>query len=106
MLDACGVARPASSIESLHEHNEAARVAELVERVAAGQTVALVSDAGTPLVSDPGYLLVRAARQAGLKTAVMFGPLLPFISVLPAMSAIRFDGMTATRVLRSRTLPL
>ena len=51
---------------SYHEHNEAARTPKLVERLAAGENVALVSDAGTPLVSDPGYRLVSAAREAGI----------------------------------------
>src|SRR5688572_6836744 len=51
---------------SYHEHNEAARARELVERMVSGQDVAIVSDAGTPLVSDPGYRLVRAAVDAGI----------------------------------------
>jgi 16S rRNA (cytidine1402-2'-O)-methyltransferase len=51
---------------SLHEHNEAARIAPLVSRLESGDDVALVSDAGTPLVSDPGYRLVAAVREAGL----------------------------------------
>ena len=46
---------------SYHDHNEEARARELIERLRAGDDVALVSDAGTPLVSDPGYRLVRAA---------------------------------------------
>ena len=50
---------------SLHEHNERARAREMVERIRAGATVALVSDAGTPLVSDPGYALVRACVECG-----------------------------------------
>jgi 16S rRNA (cytidine1402-2'-O)-methyltransferase len=51
---------------SYHEHNEAVRTPKLVERLAAGENIALVSDAGTPLVSDPGYRLVSAAREAGM----------------------------------------
>ena len=50
----------------LHEHNETARIPELVSRLRAGARIALVSDAGTPLVSDPGYRLVRAAIAAGI----------------------------------------
>jgi 16S rRNA (cytidine1402-2'-O)-methyltransferase len=50
----------------LHEHNESARIPELVEKLRAGARLALVSDAGTPLVSDPGYRLVRAAIAAGI----------------------------------------
>lgn len=52
--------------EALHEHNEIARVPALVERLQAGAAIALISDAGTPLLSDPGFPLVRAAREAGL----------------------------------------
>jgi 16S rRNA (cytidine1402-2'-O)-methyltransferase len=51
---------------SYHEHNEAGRAADLVSRMLAGQSVALVSDAGMPLVSDPGYRLVRAAIENGI----------------------------------------
>ena len=62
---------------SYHEHNEAARVAELVPRLAAGERVALVSDAGLPGISDPGGRLVRAALDAGVA-----------VSVLPGASAV------------------
>ena len=58
---------------AVHQHNEAARAAELVERMRAGQTVALVSDAGMPLVSDPGARVVRAAIDAGLPVTVVPG---------------------------------
>ena len=50
----------------LHEHNETARIPAVLERLRAGALIALVSDAGTPLVSDPGYRLVRAAIEAGV----------------------------------------
>ena len=59
---------------SYHEHNEASRVAELVPRLAAGERVALVSDAGLPGVSDPGARLVRAALEAGVPVTVLPGP--------------------------------
>jgi 16S rRNA (cytidine1402-2'-O)-methyltransferase len=59
---------------SYHEHNEAARVAELVPRLEAGERIALVSDAGMPLVSDPGARLVRAAIDAGVPVTVLPGP--------------------------------
>jgi 16S rRNA (cytidine1402-2'-O)-methyltransferase len=59
---------------SYHEHNEAARVAELLPRLEAGDRVALVSDAGMPLVSDPGARLVRAALDAGIAVTVIPGP--------------------------------
>src|SRR5687768_6225011 len=54
------------SLVALHEHNEEALAQRVVARLAAGESLALVSDAGTPLVSDPGYRLVRAARAAGV----------------------------------------
>ncbi|HEY2543943.1 MAG TPA: 16S rRNA (cytidine(1402)-2'-O)-methyltransferase [Gaiellaceae bacterium] len=58
---------------SYHEHNEAARTAELLPRIEAGETVALVSDAGMPGVSDPGARIVRAALDAGLPVTVLPG---------------------------------
>jgi 16S rRNA (cytidine1402-2'-O)-methyltransferase len=59
---------------SYHEHNERRRARELVERIEAGDVVALVSDAGTPAVSDPGHALVRACIDAGLHVEVLPGP--------------------------------
>ena len=59
---------------SYHEHNEAARTAELLPRLEAGETIALVSDAGMPGVSDPGARLVRAALDAGVDVTVLPGP--------------------------------
>jgi 16S rRNA (cytidine1402-2'-O)-methyltransferase len=59
---------------SLHEHNEAARVASLLERLTRGEDVALVSDAGTPLIADPGYRLVRACVDAGIEVRPIPGP--------------------------------
>ncbi|MEM9301183.1 MAG: 16S rRNA (cytidine(1402)-2'-O)-methyltransferase [Pseudomonadota bacterium] len=53
-------------LESLHDHSSTRRIEQIVARVADGDTVALVSDAGTPLISDPGFELVRAAREADL----------------------------------------
>ena len=59
---------------SYHDHNEEARTRELIGRLTAGDDVALVSDAGTPLVSDPGYRLVRAAIDAGVTVTSLPGP--------------------------------
>jgi 16S rRNA (cytidine1402-2'-O)-methyltransferase len=59
---------------SYHEHNEAARVGELVPRLIAGERVALVTDAGLPGISDPGARLVRAALDAGVAVTVLPGP--------------------------------
>ena len=71
LLDRYGVN---ARLVSYHEHNEERRAAELVERMQAGETVALVSDAGMPLVSDPGYVLVRACVAAGIGVEVLPGP--------------------------------
>lgn len=71
LLNSMGLSRP---IVSLHEHNERARVSELLARLAEGAVIALVSDAGTPLLSDPGYELVRAARNAGHDVRAIPGP--------------------------------
>src|SRR5436305_1436816 len=59
---------------SYHEHNERQRSRELVSRMQSGAVVALVSDAGTPLVSDPGFVLVQACVAAGLAVEVLPGP--------------------------------
>jgi 16S rRNA (cytidine1402-2'-O)-methyltransferase len=63
-----------AELVSYHEHNERARAAELASRMAAGAVVALVSDAGMPLVSDPGFVLVQACVAAGLSVEVLPGP--------------------------------
>jgi 16S rRNA (cytidine1402-2'-O)-methyltransferase len=63
-----------ANLVSLHEHNERQRVPELIERLRNGDDVALISDAGTPLLSDPGFVLVCAARQAGLPVSPIPGP--------------------------------
>jgi 16S rRNA (cytidine1402-2'-O)-methyltransferase len=64
----------AGRVVSYHEHNEAARTPELVEALAAGARVLLVTDAGMPSVSDPGYRLVRAAVDAGVRVTAVPGP--------------------------------
>ncbi len=71
MLARYGLSAP---LLPLHDHNEAAMVPRLIERLRAGQRLALVSDAGTPLVSDPGYRLVRAAIEAGCALHAVPGP--------------------------------
>ncbi|WP_406832236.1 16S rRNA (cytidine(1402)-2'-O)-methyltransferase [Pedococcus sp. KACC 23699] len=65
---------PAGSVLSYHEHNEAARTPELVERLRAGERVVVVTDAGMPSVSDPGYRLVDAAVAAGIRVTCVPGP--------------------------------
>jgi 16S rRNA (cytidine1402-2'-O)-methyltransferase len=71
LLDRYGVK---AHLLSYHEHNERERARELVKRMLDGQVVALVSDAGTPLVSDPGFVLVRESVAAGLAVEVLPGP--------------------------------
>ena len=70
LLSHFGVDRP---LVALHEHNEGDAAGPLVARLLAGESLALVSDAGTPLVSDPGFRLVRAAREAGIAVSPVPG---------------------------------
>lgn len=66
---------------SLHEHNEAGRIPQVMELIEAGRSVALISDAGTPVLSDPGYRLVRACRLAGLPVTSLPGPFAPAVAL-------------------------
>ncbi len=70
LLQAIGVSRP---LISLHEHNEAGRIPELLKRLESGEIIALVSDAGTPLMSDPGFELVREAAARGITVQTIPG---------------------------------
>ena len=79
-----------ASLISYHEHNERERAAELVERMRGGAVVALVSDAGMPLVSDPGYVLVQGCVAAGLEVEVLPGP-------SAAIAALVASGLPADR---------
>jgi len=91
LLHACGIERPPGSMESLHEHNERERVPRVIERLRSGTTVALVSDAGTPLVSDPGAVLVREAALAGIPVVAVPGPCAAIAALsLAALPAERF----------------
>ncbi|MCC5856808.1 MAG: 16S rRNA (cytidine(1402)-2'-O)-methyltransferase [Ectothiorhodospiraceae bacterium] len=83
---------------SLHEHNEEVRTPALVERLLEGEVVALVSDAGTPLVSDPGYRLVRAAHEAGVTVSPIPGP-------SSVMAALSVAGLPTDRFLFQGFLP-
>lgn len=83
---------------ALHEHNERTALTKLVEALAAGKTVALVSDAGTPAVSDPGALLVEAAHQAGIRVVPVPGP-------NAAIAAYCASGFLADRFLFAGFLP-
>src|SRR5205085_9536639 len=84
-----------ATLVSYHEHNERERAAQLVKRMLAGEVVALVSDAGMPLVSDPGFVLVQGCVAAGLAVEVLPGPSAAVAalvaSALPA-DAWRFVG--------------
>ena len=71
LLDRYGISKP---LVSYHEHNEEERSDELIRELHAGRSVALVSDAGTPLIADPGYRLVRKAREAGIAVSPIPGP--------------------------------
>jgi 16S rRNA (cytidine1402-2'-O)-methyltransferase len=86
--------------QSYHQHNEAARARELVERISRGERVALVSDAGMPGISDPGERVVRAAVEAGLNVVAVPGPS-AMISALVASGlpteSVRFAGFLPAR---------
>jgi 16S rRNA (cytidine1402-2'-O)-methyltransferase len=83
---------------ALHEHNEARAVEELVELLAAGMDVALVSDAGTPLISDPGYRLVDHAHTAGIRVSPVPGP-------CAAIAALSAAGLPSDRFCFEGFLP-
>jgi 16S rRNA (cytidine1402-2'-O)-methyltransferase len=83
LLEHFGIAKP---MVSYHDHNESGRAAELVEKLARGGSGALVSDAGTPLISDPGYRLVQAAIAAAI-------PVVPIPGVSAAVSALSAAGL-------------
>ncbi len=71
LLQHLGMKKP---FVSLHEHNEAARASELVERMAAGAHIALITDAGMPGISDPGHRLIRTCIERGIPLTVLPGP--------------------------------
>jgi len=105
LLHACGIQRPAGTLESLHEHNERSRVPAVVQRLQTGATVALASDAGTPLVSDPGAALVSAAVTAGIEVVAVPGPCAAIaaltLAALPAAS-FAFEGFLPPRAAARR----
>jgi 16S rRNA (cytidine1402-2'-O)-methyltransferase len=84
-----------TALQSLHEHNERDVTDSLLHKLSAGEDIALVADAGTPLISDPGYHLVRSARQAGIRVVPVPGPtaLIAALSVAGmATDRFRFEG--------------
>jgi 16S rRNA (cytidine1402-2'-O)-methyltransferase len=95
LLDRYAIPTP---VRAVHEHNEAGQVAGLVERLRAGDSIALISDAGTPLVSDPGFRLVAAARAAGI-------PVLPVPGACAAIAALSVAGLASDRFCFEGFLP-
>src|SRR3989441_5141299 len=71
LLTHFGIERP---VQSFHEHNEEEKAVAIADRIAAGEQIALVSDAGMPVISDPGFRLVRLARERELPVETIPGP--------------------------------
>ena len=86
------------SVVACHDHNEDVVARDIVDRLAQGASVALVSDAGTPLISDPGYRVVNAVIEAGLRVIPIPGP-------SAAMAALSVAGMTTDRFMFCGFLP-
>jgi 16S rRNA (cytidine1402-2'-O)-methyltransferase len=95
LLTLLGITTP---LQALHEHNEAARCGELVARLLEGARIALVSDAGTPLISDPGFRLVAAAAAAGV-------PVVPVPGACAAVAALSVAGLPTDRFVFEGFLP-
>ena len=105
LLKAMGISTP---MTSYHDHNQTSKTPYLIEKLMSGLDIALISDAGTPLISDPGYRLVRAAQDQGIKVLSVPGP-----SAVTAALAVCglatdrfvFEGFLPARVLaRQRAL--
>jgi 16S rRNA (cytidine1402-2'-O)-methyltransferase len=95
LLKAFGVAKP---VFSYHDHNEDARRPEILHRIAKGEAIALISDAGMPLIADPGFKLVRDCREAGLDVFVIPG-------ANAAITALAGCGLPSDRFLFAGFLP-
>jgi 16S rRNA (cytidine1402-2'-O)-methyltransferase len=95
MLQAFGID---TALTSLHEHNEMQKSETLITRLLAGDAIALVSDAGTPLISDPGFDLVANARARGISIAVVPGP-------CAAIAALSIAGLPTDRFVFEGFLP-
>ena len=87
LLAQLGISRP---VLAYHDHSDTRRLESLLEKLLGGQSIALVSDAGTPLVSDPGYRLVRGALDAGVQVVAVPGP-------CAAMAALSVAGLPSDR---------
>jgi 16S rRNA (cytidine1402-2'-O)-methyltransferase len=92
LLDHYGIKTP---LTSYHEHNERSKAGHLIERIQGGQNIALISDAGTPVLSDPGYRLVREAIRSGISVSPVPGPS-ALVAALSAsglsMESFAFEG--------------
>jgi 16S rRNA (cytidine1402-2'-O)-methyltransferase len=95
LLSAYNLSRP---LVSYHEHNAEKVRPRLIQALQDGQSVALVSDAGTPLISDPGFKLVRGAQEAGLPVTSVPGP-------SAALTALTLSGLPSDRFLFAGFLP-
>lgn len=95
LLSHFGISKP---LVALHDHNEEAMAQRVVARLQAGESLAVVSDAGTPLVSDPGFRLVRAARAAGIKVS-------PVPGACAAIAALSVAGLPSDRFVFEGFLP-
>lgn len=95
LLSHFGISRP---LVALHDHNEEAMAERVVARLLGGESMAVVSDAGTPLVSDPGFRLVRAARAAGVKVS-------PVPGACAAIAALSVAGLPSDRFVFEGFLP-
>lgn len=106
-------------LQSFHEHNEIQKIPEIISKLKSGEDIALISDAGTPLISDPGFKLVRAAREENLEVTTVPGASavtaalsisgLPsdkflFVGYLPKTSGKRADLLTRLQEVK-KTLP-
>ncbi|MEC8376619.1 MAG: 16S rRNA (cytidine(1402)-2'-O)-methyltransferase, partial [Pseudomonadota bacterium] len=84
---------------SLHEHNEDKRASMLCEKLKNGEAVALISDAGTPLISDPGFILVRRCREQGIPVSALPGP-------CAAITALSASGLPTDKFIFEGFLPV
>ncbi|MDH3399537.1 MAG: 16S rRNA (cytidine(1402)-2'-O)-methyltransferase [Chromatiales bacterium] len=95
LLRHCGLSKP---LQSLHEHNERQKLDSIVQRLQAGESLALVSDAGTPLLSDPGFPLVRRLRELDM-------PVIPIPGPCAAVAALSVAGLATDRFAFEGFLP-
>lgn len=95
LLKGMGLATP---LFALHEHNERVQSATVINMLKSGDSIALVSDAGTPLIADPGYVLVRAAREAGIRVV-------PVPGACAAVTALSIAGLATDRFCFEGFLP-